>query len=242
MGLGVTLGVGGWGLQVALCPSCDAAAESSGFGCVDLWRDDRPAHGENGTYNGYGFSSEAIKIIESHDPTSPLFIYAAWQEVHGPYEVPSKFRELFPADPFCPETNDNPTCCGVTDSFAANASDARCLWKGSDGVCKCNGGFTGFQPKGLTCPPGGQCSREYVDNLCFVSNARRVGRPSGGHGTATTPRDGRPPLPERLGGLRSALLVVLTSVFLTSTLLQVRHRVPVLRRQQQQRRLGATRL
>ena len=30
--------------------------------------------------------------------------------------------------------------------------------------------------------------------LCLVRNARRVGRPSGGHGTAATPRDGTPPL------------------------------------------------
>ena len=109
------------------------------------------------------FTQEAVSIVEKHDQATPIFMYLAWQEVHGPYEVPSKFRELFPADPFCPHSSDDSgTCCGVTDSSATNASDAQCAWAGKDGVCKCDGGFTGFQPHGLTCPPGGQCSREFM--------------------------------------------------------------------------------
>ena len=82
--------------------------------------------------------------------------------MHGPYEVPARFREQFPPDPQCPHSGDNPTCCGVTGRGAANASDSTCAWRGGGGVCKCDGGFTGFQPRGLACPPGGQCTREYM--------------------------------------------------------------------------------
>ena len=83
-------------------------------------------------------------------------------DVHGPYEVPAKFRELFPVDPQCAHSGDNPTCCGVTGRDATNVSEGHCSWQGKDGICKCNGGFTGFQPAGLSCPPGGQCTREYM--------------------------------------------------------------------------------
>jgi hypothetical protein len=148
---------------VPLCASCKAdPSQPSAFGCVDLWRDGAPAHGENDTYNGYRFTAEAVSIIGTHDRAAPLLMYLAWQEVHGPYEVPSKFRELFPPDPQCDSPDTAGTCCGVTDSDATNKSEGACIWKGKDGVCKCSGGVTGFQPAGLSCPPGGQCTREYM--------------------------------------------------------------------------------
>ena len=52
----------------------------------------------------HSFTREAINVIERHSPTvggggtpssSPLFIYLAWQNVHGPYEVPSKYRSIY---------------------------------------------------------------------------------------------------------------------------------------------------
>ena len=57
---------------------------ATGGGCIDLWRDERPAHGENGTYNDYIFTAEAERIISTHPKTKPLFIYQAFQNVHGP--------------------------------------------------------------------------------------------------------------------------------------------------------------
>ena len=33
------------------------------------------------------FTSEAQRIIESHDPTKPLFMYLAYQNVHCPTQV-----------------------------------------------------------------------------------------------------------------------------------------------------------
>eukprot|EP00729_Bicosta_minor_P015171 gene15171-15566_t len=59
----------------------------NGGGCVDLWRNEGPAFGENGTYNDYAFTAEATKIIAAHPADKPLFLYQAFQNVHGPYEV-----------------------------------------------------------------------------------------------------------------------------------------------------------
>lgn len=134
--------------------------ESSG-GCVDLWRDERPATGENGTYNGYSFTDEAVRIIEHHNRTEPMFLFAAWQAVHGPYEVPSRFRALFPADASCPAgpAMGSPDCCGWTERSALTP----CNVASSEAVCKCPSEAMPFQPpSGMRCPPGAQCTRLYL--------------------------------------------------------------------------------
>ena len=93
-------------------------------------------------------------------------------------------------------------------------------------------------------PPCTRHAHEYV-NDCVTCNARRVGRPPGVHGTAATPRDGRPPLLGELGAGRAAsctaLLIVLTSVFLTSALCQVLHGARLRRSSRQRLELGQPR-
>lgn len=50
-----------------LTPYNRSCAEAKrGGGCVDLWRDHGPAHGENGTYNAYAFTQEAERRIAEH--------------------------------------------------------------------------------------------------------------------------------------------------------------------------------
>jgi len=65
-------------------------------GCLgthtDLWKNNGPAYGLNGTeYGGYLYNKEAVSIIQSHDPSTPLFLYMAFQNVHAPLEVPQPY-------------------------------------------------------------------------------------------------------------------------------------------------------
>eukprot|EP00041_Stephanoeca_diplocostata_P037629 m.1431041 g.1431041 ORF g.1431041 m.1431041 type:complete len:301 (+) comp25075_c0_seq16:264-1166(+) len=54
---------------------------------------------------------------------------------------------------------DAATCCGFTDV----AHSPTCSVYGRRfGVCKCDGGATARENATLFCPPGGQCSREYM--------------------------------------------------------------------------------
>lgn len=62
---------------------------------VDLWRDHGPAYGENGTYSSYLYGGEAVRIINAHDVSLPLFMYVAFPLVHGPLEVEDKFLNLY---------------------------------------------------------------------------------------------------------------------------------------------------
>ena len=43
--------------------------------CIDLWRDDGPAYGENGTYSAFLYTHEALRNIGTHDLSTPMFMY-----------------------------------------------------------------------------------------------------------------------------------------------------------------------
>eukprot|EP00036_Acanthoecidae_sp_10tr_P015081 CAMPEP_0206295298 /NCGR_PEP_ID=MMETSP0106_2-20121207/5093_1 /ASSEMBLY_ACC=CAM_ASM_000206 /TAXON_ID=81532 /ORGANISM="Acanthoeca-like sp., Strain 10tr" /LENGTH=580 /DNA_ID=CAMNT_0053725945 /DNA_START=6 /DNA_END=1748 /DNA_ORIENTATION=+ len=60
---------------------------------VDLWEDDGPAYGKNGTYGGYTYTNHTLQAIASVDADTPLFIYHAWQECHTPNEVDAEYLQ-----------------------------------------------------------------------------------------------------------------------------------------------------
>lgn len=50
-----------------------------------------------GEYSTDLFGSLAVKAVEEHDPSEPLFLYLPWQAVHAPYDLPPSC-----ADGSCP--------------------------------------------------------------------------------------------------------------------------------------------
>jgi arylsulfatase B len=67
---------------------------------VDLWSQNAPAFGRNGTYSTYMYAAEAERVIEQHADSSsqPLFMYLAWQAMHGPLEAPPEYETPVPND------------------------------------------------------------------------------------------------------------------------------------------------
>ena len=58
---------------------------------VDLWENNQPAWGLNGTdYEEAMFTEGVLQVVKNHDPTKPLFLYYAPHIVHTPLEVPDK--------------------------------------------------------------------------------------------------------------------------------------------------------
>lgn len=49
----------------------------------------------NGEYSTATFTNFIVKQIETHDPTVPLFVYAAYQAIHGPLEVPKYYFDRY---------------------------------------------------------------------------------------------------------------------------------------------------
>lgn len=48
-----------------------------------------------GKYSTHLFSDEAVRIIQDHDKSKPLFLYLSYQAVHSPGEVPAKYVDLY---------------------------------------------------------------------------------------------------------------------------------------------------
>ena len=89
-------------------------------GFADFWRDAGPAVGETGAsreqcinatgiegacrYATYQYTAEALRIIGAHpDPaTTPLFLYFAFGNMHGPLQAPQSFIDLYPNVSYLP--------------------------------------------------------------------------------------------------------------------------------------------
>ena len=66
---------------------------------VDLWSTDSPATGINGTgpdhYEEALFKEHLLDVVNSHDPSTPLFLYYAPHIVHTPLQVPDTYLQKF---------------------------------------------------------------------------------------------------------------------------------------------------
>ena len=65
---------------------------------VDLYNISKPALYENGTYNGYMFTKQAINYIQLHSKlysSKPFFLYFALHNTHAPTEAPTEFVDLY---------------------------------------------------------------------------------------------------------------------------------------------------
>eukprot|EP00117_Sycon_ciliatum_P044235 scpid60590/ scgid4143/ Arylsulfatase B; N-acetylgalactosamine-4-sulfatase len=65
----------------------------------DFHRDTRDSfHSEyaaDGVYSTEAFGKEAVDIIDRHDPSTPLFLYLAFQAIHGPLQVPRRYLDMY---------------------------------------------------------------------------------------------------------------------------------------------------
>ncbi|XP_005104849.1 arylsulfatase B-like [Aplysia californica] len=62
---------------------------------LDLRDQNGPVHSEEGHYSGHLFTEKAIDVVQAHDPRKPLFLYLAYQSVHGPLQVPEKYERQY---------------------------------------------------------------------------------------------------------------------------------------------------
>ncbi|XP_077991176.1 arylsulfatase B-like [Glandiceps talaboti] len=64
-------------------------------GYLDLREDLIPDWSNDGVYSSKLFGRKAAKYIEKHDKTLPMFLYLAFQSVHGPLQVPEKYIRMY---------------------------------------------------------------------------------------------------------------------------------------------------
>jgi arylsulfatase A-like enzyme len=62
-------------------------------GKVDWFRDNEVVEEEG--YSTTLLGNEAVKLIERHDPATPLFLYLAFNAVHTPYQAPQEYLDQY---------------------------------------------------------------------------------------------------------------------------------------------------
>ncbi|XP_005090306.1 arylsulfatase B [Aplysia californica] len=62
---------------------------------LDLRDQNGPVHNETGHYSTHLFTEKAIDVVQAHDSSEPLFLYLAYQSVHGPLQVPEKYERQY---------------------------------------------------------------------------------------------------------------------------------------------------
>ena len=102
---------------------------------VDLYRTDRPAYGENGTYGAYIYNAELQRIISEYGSAveqegggsgggKPLFIYCALQDQHAPNQVTPEFQALFSSSMYTSQYAIYNGMGSAADSVFGNATRA----------------------------------------------------------------------------------------------------------------------
>ncbi|TSL34534.1 Arylsulfatase J [Bagarius yarrelli] len=57
------------------------------------WEQDR------GIYSTHMYTQKAVRILASHNPRQPIFLYLAYQAVHSPLQVPARYLERYKSIP-----------------------------------------------------------------------------------------------------------------------------------------------
>ncbi len=65
----------------------------SAHGTRDWFRDNEPVREEGYVTNLIG--SDAVKLVEGHDPKVPLFLYLAFTAPHAPYQAPQEYLDRY---------------------------------------------------------------------------------------------------------------------------------------------------
>ena len=85
---------------------------------IDIWDSDKPAYEHNGTWSAQLFAEAAQRVIRAHDAVSPLFLYFALHNTHGPTQAPQRLIDLYDGHDDC-RTVGNLSDCAIIHTFAA---------------------------------------------------------------------------------------------------------------------------
>ena len=85
---------------------------------IDIWDSDKPAYEHNGTWSAQLFAEAAQRVVRAHDAASPLFLYFALHNTHGPTQAPQRLIDLYDGHDDC-RTVGNLSDCAIIHTFAA---------------------------------------------------------------------------------------------------------------------------
>ncbi len=67
---------------------------------VDFWKNS-DVDSRNGTYDAYTYKKDLTDIFNNHSTSDPFFLYLPLHNVHGPFQAPQEWLDLYPKNSTC---------------------------------------------------------------------------------------------------------------------------------------------
>ena len=88
---------------------------------VDFWKGRAPDP-RNGTYDAYHYRDDLTDMITSHDTTKPFFLYLPLHNVHGPFQAPQEWLDIYPNNT-CEKRHTYQAMVSVADNVTGTVVD-----------------------------------------------------------------------------------------------------------------------
>jgi arylsulfatase B len=132
---------GGRGFDTSLgyLHCCEDHFKQTILHATDYWANATPAFGMNATLNAAGvlnycthnYVAEATRVLSLHDPSTPMFMFMAFHNNHGPLQVTPWYKRYYPEDPEDPDAmvGSRATYNGMTTAWDDGLKNITALFK-----------------------------------------------------------------------------------------------------------------
>ena len=99
-------------------------------GLTDFWKNRAPDP-RNGTYDAYHYRSDLVDMIANHESDTPLFLYLPLHNVHGPFQAPQEWLDIYPNNT-CSKRHTYQAMVSVADNVTGTVVEllkAKDMWK-----------------------------------------------------------------------------------------------------------------
>ena len=86
---------------------------------TDFWKN-KEFDPRNGSYDAYTYRKDLTNIISAHDPNDPLFLYLPLHNVHGPFEAPTEWLDVYPIRSTCERKHTIQAMISVADNITGH--------------------------------------------------------------------------------------------------------------------------
>ena len=86
---------------------------------VDFWKN-QDIDARIGTYDAYTYRNDLTDMISNHDTRDPFFLYLPLHNVHGPFQAPQAWLDLYPEDSTCAKRRTYQAMVSVADNVTGH--------------------------------------------------------------------------------------------------------------------------
>ena len=148
---------------------------------VDFWKNRAPDP-RNGSYDAYSYRDDLHSILEDHNPDEPFFLYLPLHNVHGPFQAPQEWLNMYEKQDTCAFRKTYQAMVSVADNVTGTLIDLlkkKGMWENTlmvvsadNGGAKCAGSNYPLRGHKGTLFEGGVRASAFADGGMIPSNMR----------------------------------------------------------------------